>query len=59
MGFGTSGDTSIPLVDLRDQFAMAALQGICARGGLQPKRLAALVYQIADAMLEEREVSRD
>lgn len=40
---------------LRDEFAMAALQGFCACGGRSvPKAHARLSYQYADAMLAER-----
>jgi hypothetical protein len=45
--------------DLRDCFAMFALNGIIARGGLHPELMpedciARRAYEVADAMLEAR-----
>ena len=45
--------------DLRDCFAMFALNGIIVRGGLHPelmpeKAMARRAYEVADAMLEAR-----
>lgn len=49
--FATYGPT------LRDQFAMAALQGmLAANDTYEPKEYANDAYAIADAMLEAREV---
>lgn len=43
-------------IDLRDQFAMAALPAIIQNKGIQTTKLAAeIAYAMADAMLEERE----
>jgi hypothetical protein len=47
--------------DLRDCFAMFALNGIIARGGLHPELMpedciARRSYEMADAMLEARKV---
>ncbi len=39
---------------LRDYFAAQALQGLCARGGINPKQMAQAAYIVADAMLEAR-----
>lgn len=42
--------------DLRDQFAMAAMQGIIANGSDIPlTALAELAYAQADAMIDERD----
>ena len=52
-----SQENTIDRLTLRDQFAMAALTGICASGpGRQFTNglLAKEAYQLADAMLEER-----
>jgi hypothetical protein len=45
--------------DLRDCFAMFAMNGIIARGGLHPElmpeeAMARRAYEVADAMLEAR-----
>jgi hypothetical protein len=45
--------------DLRDCFAMFAMNGIIARGGLHPElmpeeSMARRAYEVADAMLEAR-----
>ena len=43
---------------LRDYFAAKAMQGFCAHGGSGPitqQALAEFAYQLADAMLAERE----
>jgi hypothetical protein len=45
--------------DLRDCFAMFAINGIIARGGLHPElmpeeAMARRAYEVADAMLEAR-----
>lgn len=48
-------------VPLRDHFAAAALQGICAsdtNNGYSAKSCALQAYQCADAMLAEREKSK-
>lgn len=43
---------------LRDEFAMAALTGLVSRGDCPTQACAAqAAYNLADAMLEEREVS--
>ena len=49
-------------VTLRDQFAMAALQGMLTdskNGDVHETEIACMAYAYADAMLEEREGSRD
>ena len=48
--------------DLRDCFAMFAMNGIIARGGLHPElmpeeSMARRAYEVADAMLEARNPS--
>jgi hypothetical protein len=51
-----------PLIDarnlerktLRDEFAMAALQGLCANQAMTAARFAQRAYELADAMLAER-----
>jgi hypothetical protein len=50
--------------DLRDCFAMFALNGIIARGGLHPELMpedciARRSYELADAMLEARNPKTD
>lgn len=42
---------------LRDEFAMAAMQGMLADPDVDhpPKKFAALAYDMADAMMAERE----
>jgi hypothetical protein len=45
-------------MSLRDYFAAKAMQGFCAHGGSGPitqQALAEFAYQLADAMLAERE----
>ena len=45
-------------MELRDYFAAKAMQGICASEELRftsAKRIASMAYQIADAMLAERQ----
>jgi hypothetical protein len=49
--FGGSHDG----MSLRDYFAAAALQGICANGVQSPPVAAAQAYHLADAMIEARE----
>ena len=39
---------------IRDYFAAAALQGLCAHGGINPKQMAQAAYIVADEMLERR-----
>ena len=41
---------------LRDQFAMAALNGVIRNGTAGPAHTATRVYKIADAMIEARAV---
>ena len=50
--------------DLRDCFAMFAMNGIIARGGLHPELMpeaciARRSYELADAMLEARRVKEE
>jgi hypothetical protein len=50
--------------DLRDCFAMFALNGIIARGGLHPELMpenciARRSYELADAMLQARRVKEE
>jgi hypothetical protein len=40
---------------VRDYFAAAALQGICAQGVQIPPVAATQAYRLADAMIDERE----
>lgn len=50
-------DADTPAKTLRDEFAMAALTGLCANAdtGIEPKQvLVALAYSRADAMMKER-----
>lgn len=46
------------MIDLRDQFAMAAMQGFCANEmqiDWHPEKMAEWAYKQADAMIAERE----
>jgi hypothetical protein len=47
---------------LRDEFAMAALTGICAsplsNAGVGTEKIAQAAYEVADEMLIEREIKR-
>lgn len=46
------------MIDLRDQFAMAAIQGFCANENQidwEPEKMAEWAYKQADAMVAERE----
>lgn len=43
------------MIDLRDQFAMAAMQGLMATGQKDRILIADLAYKQADAMIAERE----
>jgi hypothetical protein len=43
-----------PRATLRDQFAMAAMQGMAARGELCSRSLANTAYVMADDMMEAR-----
>jgi hypothetical protein len=50
--------------ELRDVFAMFAMNGIIARGGLHPNlipenAIARRAYELADAMLEARKQGRE
>jgi len=50
--------------DLRDCFAMFAMNGIIARGGLHPElmpeeAMARRSYEVADAMLEARKTKEE
>lgn len=49
--------------ELRDEFAMAAMQGIVTYGAYggstSPRAIALKAYTLADAMLEEREVKNE
>ena len=50
--------------DLRDCFAMFAMNGIIARGGLHPElmpeeAMGRRAYEVADAMLEARRVKEE
>lgn len=40
---------------LRDEFAMAAVQGYLARSNLTPKEASEASYRVANAMMEARE----
>ncbi|KPK13973.1 MAG: hypothetical protein AMJ56_00565 [Anaerolineae bacterium SG8_19] len=42
-----------PIATLRDQFAMAALGGINVKN-FQPRDIAEMAYELADAMMEAR-----
>ena len=55
-----SGDMRDPVgMSLRDYFAAAAMQGICASGPMITDDVIALeAYSIADAMIKAREVSK-
>lgn len=44
-------------MSLRDYFAAAALQGICARGFQTEAFAAVQAYRVADAMIAERSTS--
>jgi hypothetical protein len=59
----TSGQTTMSDgMDLRDYFAAQAMQGICASGPTTEWsniRLAAEAYDLADAMMEAREVKHE
>lgn len=50
------GSYLVPVVSLRDQFAMAALTGLCANNHVQSnvKAYAEISYDLADAMMEAR-----
>jgi hypothetical protein len=49
-------DFIVPLGSLRDQFAMAAMTGLCANNHVENnvKAYAKISYDLADAMMEER-----
>ena len=48
-------DFTVPLVSLRDQFAMAALTGVMSRhDSLMPEIVAEIAFSYADAMMEAR-----
>lgn len=51
------GEGTLILSPLRDQFAMAALTGLCAHGGGDDDYSVA-AYELADAMLAERDKVR-
>jgi len=59
----TSGQTTMSEgMTLRDYFAAKAMQGICASGPTTEwsnSRLAAEAYDLADAMMEAREVKHE
>lgn len=44
----------ITVLELRDRFAMAAIEGLCARGDKSPAQAAEVAYVVADEMLEAR-----
>ena len=51
--------TALPnVLTIRDQFAMAALQGLLAEGRTKTANLADNAYHIADLMLAERQHSK-
>jgi hypothetical protein len=58
MGAGERVESDLTLKRLRDEFAMAALQGLAwtsHSGGVDDKEIVAGCYRLADAMLAERE----
>ena len=43
---------------LRDYFAAKAMQGMLSGGKSMPQTCVSLAYELADAMLKEREITR-
>lgn len=43
----------------REQFAMAAMQGFCADGGMDPQKIPQGAVEVADALLKELENQND
>jgi hypothetical protein len=52
--FPSPHNHSVPGMSLRDYFASAAMQGLCAESVQIPAVAAVAAYRLADAMIEER-----
>lgn len=55
---GTGAPPNPPVIKLRDQMAMAALTGLLSGRNLR-NDVAAQAYELADAMMEERNKKHD